>query len=270
VDQLFCENKIKAVFIDLDFTLLSHNTRGIPDSARNALKLAREQGLLLFIATGRHKAKLDVDPIVFGPLFSGYVTLNGQFCFSGDKVIRCNPIHPADVRRIVDLCMQEPFPALFAERDSYFVNMIDKTVEDAHAGVGTPLPDVRDPRRAITGDILQVGVFGGSKYRHLSQHFEHCDFVQWYWGEGGWDILPRGGNKWAGVLSVLEHFNIHPSQAATIGDCENDIEMLVNAGYSVAMGNATEFIKGHADYVTDDIDNDGLSKAITKILSIKV
>jgi hydroxymethylpyrimidine pyrophosphatase-like HAD family hydrolase len=45
--------------------------------------------------------------------------------------------------------------------------------------------------------------------------------------------------------------------------------MLINAGYSVAMGNSSECVKEHATYVTDDIDNDGLSKAITKILSLK-
>ena len=47
-----------------------------------------------------------------------------------------------------------------------------------------------------------------------------------------------------------------------LGDAANDIEMLTFSGIGVAMGNAKPEVKAYADYVTDDIDNDGWAKAL--------
>lgn len=262
------KNGIKAIIVDVDGTLLSHTKRQIPESARSALALAKEHGILLFIATGRHKKKLDFDPLILSPMFSGHITLNGQFCFSGDRVLLSNPIHKEDIRGFVNFLARQPIPALFYEDDDFFANMIDKSVMEAHASIGMAIPKVDAPERAMESDIFLIDIFGGDKHLHIMQFFKHCVYVPWFWGGGGFDIFPQGGNKWVGILRVLEHFNINPGEAATIGDCENDIEMLVNAGFSVAMGNSSKRVKEYADYVTDDVDEDGLSKAIKRIISI--
>lgn len=41
----------------------------------------------------------------------------------------------------------------------------------------------------------------------------------------------------------------------------NDYEIVREAGIGVAMGNSVEELKTVADYVTDDIDRDGIWKA---------
>ena len=46
------------------------------------------------------------------------------------------------------------------------------------------------------------------------------------------------------------------------GDGENDIRMLRYVGTGVAMGNAKEVVKMISDYVTADIDDDGIEKAL--------
>ena len=46
-----------------------------------------------------------------------------------------------------------------------------------------------------------------------------------------------------------------------IGDGLNDVEMIKEAGYGIAMGNSSDVLKASADYVTDDVSNDGLYKA---------
>ena len=45
------------------------------------------------------------------------------------------------------------------------------------------------------------------------------------------------------------------------GDSMNDYEIIREAGLGIAMGNACEELKNAADYVTDDIDRDGLWNA---------
>ena len=46
---------VKAIFFDIDGTLVSFNTHSIPESTQNALKQLREKGIKVFIATGRPK-----------------------------------------------------------------------------------------------------------------------------------------------------------------------------------------------------------------------
>ena len=46
------------------------------------------------------------------------------------------------------------------------------------------------------------------------------------------------------------------------GDGENDVDMLRRAGVGVAMGNAEAAVKAAADYVTADVDQDGIYRAL--------
>ena len=55
-------------------------------------------------------------------------------------------------------------------------------------------------------------------------------------------------------------------ETAALGDSENDREMLSAVGISVAMGNAPAAIQQAARLVTDTNDNDGLAKALHRLL----
>ncbi len=59
-------NRTKALFFDIDGTLLSEKTRRVPDSAKEALKQAREKGHLVLINTGRVYPHLTRDPFPGG------------------------------------------------------------------------------------------------------------------------------------------------------------------------------------------------------------
>ena len=67
------------------------------------------------------------------------------------------------------------------------------------------------------------------------------------------------------LLGKLEK-KIESKDVMTIGDENNDIEMLEFAGIGVAMGNAKQHIKDKADYVTDTNENDGVAKVIEKFI----
>ena len=49
----------------------------------------------------------------------------------------------------------------------------------------------------------------------------------------------------------------------------NDCDMLVAAGFGVAMGNGDEEIKSHADMVCESVEEDGLYRAFHKLKLIK-
>ena len=84
---------IKAAFFDIDGILFSHTMHKIPDSARKAVHLLRENGVKVFLATGRGIRTLK--KVSWGDLvFDGYITLNGQICLDArENVLFEAPIY---------------------------------------------------------------------------------------------------------------------------------------------------------------------------------
>jgi hydroxymethylpyrimidine pyrophosphatase-like HAD family hydrolase len=79
-------------------------------------------------------------------------------------------------------------------------------------------------------------------------------------------VNKKGANKGLGLLHLGEILGIKREEIMACGDSFNDLEMLVEAGIGVAMGNAEEDLKTVADYITDTNDNDGVAKAIEKFV----
>ena len=61
---------------------------------------------------------------------------------------------------------------------------------------------------------------------------------------------------------IADRLGIDISETMAFGDGGNDESMLRAAGVGVAMGNALDSVKAHADYVTTDVDNDGVWNAL--------
>ena len=80
------------------------------------------------------------------------------------------------------------------------------------------------------------------------------------------EVLTKGVNKAFGLEKLAKELNIQSSEIAAIGDAANDIEMLEYAGLAIAMGNASEEVKAIADIVTDTNENNGVIKAIDKLI----
>lgn len=76
--------------------------------------------------------------------------------------------------------------------------------------------------------------------------------------------------KSLGVKFLSEMWNIEPEDVLTIGDQNNDIDLVKCGGIGVAMGNATPELKACADYITDTVENDGFAKAVEKFVQNKV
>ena len=80
------------------------------------------------------------------------------------------------------------------------------------------------------------------------------------------EVLTKGVNKAFGLEKLANKLGIQPSEIVAIGDAANDIEMLQYAGLAIAMGNASEEVKAIADIVTDTNENNGVIKAIDKLI----
>ena len=121
---------IKAIFFDIDGTLASFKTHQIPDSTFYTLNKLKDNGIKLFIATGRGKDGLD---ILQGFPFDGYITLNGQYCFTNDELIYENTIDSQDIQALLEYLKEKPFPCGFTEEHTKYFNMRNHLVDEIHA-----------------------------------------------------------------------------------------------------------------------------------------
>ncbi len=80
------------------------------------------------------------------------------------------------------------------------------------------------------------------------------------------EIANPEATKYNGVEFLRNYWGLKREEVLTIGDQDNDIELLKAGGIAVAMGNATEDLKKYADYITDTVDNDGFVRAIEKFV----
>ena len=60
---------------------------------------------------------------------------------------------------------------------------------------------------------------------------------------------------------MLDYFKGSIEDTIALGDSTNDLAMIEHAQIGVAMGNASEELKEKADYITKDVDDDGLYHA---------
>lgn len=76
------------------------------------------------------------------------------------------------------------------------------------------------------------------------------------------EISPRECTKRAGIEAVLDALGPDHGTVYGIGDASNDIALMETVDVGIAMGNAPDFLKEKADYVTDSIDHDGVVTAL--------
>lgn len=247
---------IKAAFFDVDGTLMSFKTHDVPESARRALAALRERGVRVFVCTGR---SYDMLPEAVTTGFDGYVTLNGQVCFDAQGEFRRQRIDPEGVRLVVEQARAGLFEVLFITEEGTFITGHSQRVIDNERKVGLLYED-DDPARALESHVIQMCAFVDPEDEHVVTDENPFVFTA-RWCEEFCDVMPKGGGKPAGVRVMCERFGLTPEEAVAFGDGGNDVSMLECAGVSVAMGNATDAVKAVADYVTDDVDSDGIWNA---------
>lgn len=251
----------KAIFFDIDGTLVSHTSRCVPQSARRALDKLSEKGILRIVATGRSMLELDILPVK-DIVFDGYVMLNGQLCLDAERnIIAENPISGADKACLLRLFNEKKLPIVLVEKDRLYINFVNEQVEIAQNAVSTPVPEIG----TYTGNEIYLAV------AYLPKEAE-CDFIApltgckaTRWNHFAVDIVADTGGKVAGIKEYLKAIHVDKSETMAFGDGENDIGMLQFVQTGVAMGNAEPIVKKSADYITSSVDEDGIMNALTAL-----
>ena len=102
-----------------------------------------------------------------------------------------------------------------------------------------------------------------SKIPNVTVHILHS------WVEGDyWDIhiIHKLATKKHAIKKLIEILGVKKEEVIGIGDGNNDMPLFESVGYKVAMGNSVEPLKKAADYITDNLENDGFAKFIEEKL----
>jgi Cof subfamily protein (haloacid dehalogenase superfamily) len=251
---------LKAVFIDVDGTLLSHTSNSVPDSTKIALRKLREQGIKVVMSTGRPMPFLSLLPIE-DVEFDAFITLNGQICFDQNKkMLFGHPFEEKERKKLEQIFNDKKVAFTLVEEDTLYDNVHTEQEAEALGAIHTPLPPVKEySGKAIYQSIIYVDKEHEKEIRDFM-----TDTNITRWSPGGIDIVRLGGGKKAAITEYLDLMQIDPKDTMAFGDGENDIGMLQFCGIGVAMGNAEEAVKEAADVVTDHIDEDGIYNYLKK------
>ena len=250
---------VKAIFFDVDGTLVSFRTHTIPPSALAALHALREKGIKLFLATGRHRVMLRPVDRLFS--FDGQVTLSGQYCIAQGQVLHSNPMPPQAVEELVAATGDGAFSCIFLEGEDIYLNCVNDYTRQFISDLYIDMPPVRPADYALDRTVYQAVTFLTRENEGLLlDRAPHLKTTRWH--PNFLDVIPPSGGKDRGIAAILARFGIAPEEAMAFGDGENDLSMLRCVGTGVAMGSASGEVKAGADYVTGDVDEDGVAAAL--------
>lgn len=243
---------IQAIFFDIDGTLIPHGQTSMPRSTIKALWALRNKGIKLFVATGRPPNHIQHIKDMFP--FDGYLTANGQYCFTHEQIIYENSIPTSSIEKVIPYCEENHIPILFAMLDKCYRNIYNDSDFDSKWPC-IDLNTVKDQK------IIQVMArIHPSQDEEFLKHIPGCQSARWT--DAFADIIPIEGGKDYGIDRMIEYFHISLENTMAFGDGGNDIAMLKHVPYGIAMGNAYDFVKEHAFYVTTDIEDDGIYNAL--------
>lgn len=249
-----------AIFFDIDGTLVSFKTHSIPASTKTAICQLKDKGIKVIIATGRGFPEINnLEDLKF----DGYITANGTVCLdSSGKIIVQHLIPKENLCKFASILKEKPFPCLFMTNKGGFFNLLNEQIQSVYQLINLPIPPIRDVDEIIEHGVFQISAFVDQEQetKFLNHVLTHCDSSRWH--PSFTDFHIKNISKATGMDFFMEYFGMEGNSTMAFGDGGNDIAMLKHASIGVAMGNAADFVKAVADYVTDSVDDDGIYNAL--------
>ncbi|MBQ0070705.1 MAG: HAD family hydrolase [Spirochaetales bacterium] len=255
---------------DIDGTLIPFGNE-MPQSAVKAIRKAKEQGHRLFFCTGRSEIEL-MWPLGDLP-FEGGVFSGGNIVTYGGKKVYKRVFSPGDRDFIYRFCEEKELLPLYQAEDGTYATQ--ETMDFAYdllfpvIGTGMRVPGLKLVDRMPKDlEIIKFMYFAKNRdamecRRLLEPRFGTVDNTVGTTQDWASEVNLPGANKAAGIVHLLSALGEKDaSSCCGIGDGANDIEMMEYCGLGIAMGNASDEVKSHADFVTGRADEDGIAEAL--------
>lgn len=262
---------IQLLALDLDGTVVNHDLT-ISAALQAALThLIQNTEVKVVVATGRMHPSALIYARQIG-VTTPVVSYQGGMICDNDTAQTClyhEPIPLETAKQVVEFLQADGFST-----NIYIDNRLYTNHDNPHATLYAKLsgiePDRVDcllerltagPTKMMTIDDHRMDALIGG----LNEHFSDTLTVMRSRSNFCEMISPKA-SKWNAVKFLANQWSIPTEAIMACGDQGNDISMIGAAGVGVAMGNAPDDVKQHADFVTKSIDEDGVLHAIERFI----
>ncbi len=271
--------KGKLIFFDIDGTLWDWMRR-IPDSTVEAMRRLHQNGHIPLLCSGRAKGNIR-DRRLLDMGFDGMVAACGSYVEYKGQVLRSDLIEQELVKTIVETSRDTDVPIVLEGPGRHWISGAgfekDDFVTMMYADLGADAVVLGDYTPSMVINKFSGDVITCSDYRTFKEKLEpYFTFIE-HPITDDMNIRPDkdinsismvfeavipGTGKSVGIRQICSCLGTDPADAFAFGDSNNDLDMIKCVGTGIAMGNSSDALKTLADYVTDNVLDDGIYHAL--------
>lgn len=257
--------KIKAIFMDMDGTVLKSDHKTISENLKNKLKELNKKGVKIVIATGRTFTSI-VPYIKELEIKEPVITYNGAKIVDSNngKIIFEKPLSLLEMEKVIEVSRIEGVHLNLYINDQLIIENESDEGKNYSKKAGIPYKVLNFDNILKEKNLSTKGLYLGEieKLKTIKEKLEkEVEELNLVFSQPTYlEILNKEANKGSAVLEMLKMFDISPEEAMAFGDQWNDLEMLKTVKYGYLMGNATDELKKHfeKEKITLTNDEDGI------------
>lgn len=259
----------KALFFDIDGTLLDTVSRTVPESANRAIAIARECGHLVFVNTGRSNSELREIKTMVDP--DGWLCGCGTYLEIGGEVVYHRIMPPEQAERICEEAATADMDCFLEGSEHCYVK-----TRSSRFPLGMRMRGINGIKIRYLEDGEPCGIVEkfcvltdekSHKERFFRQIGDQITVIDR--GEGFYECVPAGHSKATAIDAVLERYGLSLEDAYVFGDSTNDIAMFEHAPNAVLMGTHDKALEPYATFVTKNVEDDGIWYAMEQLGLLK-
>ncbi len=262
---------IKMIATDIDGTILKYSGEFNPEVIQCIQKLDKS-GIKVVIVTGRmhQSAKKIADTLGLKNAVVSYQGALVKDNTSAQKVLYERYIPADKAKEIIKWGHKENIHMNLYMNDKLYVEQNDETTRKytGHQNIPFTVINFNNINLENVNKLLFIDYSDANRVTNLTKRLQE-DFPDLFIVkscENFCEVCHKEATKGDGLKCLQKLYGISKEETLTIGDHNNDIDLLLAGGVKVAMGNGTEELKAIADYVTDTVENNGFVKAIEKFV----
>lgn len=262
--------KYKLIACDLDGTLLN-SKRELSEENVSAVRSAVKRGAIFVIATGRPYEGVKTIARKLENENGSFILFNGALVMTEGKTVFSSCIEKTAAEYIVSEGQKRNTTVVMWKKDGLYAEKECAKVDFYKSISGVEPKYVSDLKTVCNDDVIKILWYNdaettplyleemkNSLKKRAAVYMSRADFLE---------FVDAKCSKKTALRKIAEYYGVPVRKIIAIGDGDNDIPMLTEAGLSVAMGNADEAVKKICALITSDCDNNGVKEVICKLIS---
>ena len=264
----------KAVFIDIDGTLLKSD-HTISEATFGIIQRLKEKNILVVLVSARPFSAIVPIAEEVGLHKLPVASLNGAYISgNGEKIF--NSVIDVDITTSIHKRLQQyNSTPIYYEQLQWFSEFQNSSTDYEQKITTVPITiqpfndTLRNWQYTNTGpnkiQVIAKATVINKIQNDLGEQFSNLLTIST--SQSTYlEIVNIEASKLNAVKLLIDRYNINQQETIAIGDNFNDKEMIAFAGFGIAMGNAPDEVKAAANYVADTNNNDGVAKALKKLM----